>query len=157
MPRKEMPGFFCDSQGLSLMETVHMYGKAAINNEKRLFGLCILLLTVCAGSAFAEPATVTGSAPGMESVITATITIQRIFCVSKHSMKITKIPVNSAVEAARDNTSHIHTENSCFFLPAIWNISFCTNQPSAALCKFSEGCCSLSIDCNGVQREQYKN
>ena len=75
--------------------------------KKRLFGLCILLLTVCAGSAFAEPATVTGSAPGMESVITATITIQRIFCVSKHSMKITKIPVNSAVEAARDNTSHI--------------------------------------------------
>ncbi len=43
--------------------------------KKRLFGLCILLLTVCAGSAFAEPATVTGSAPGMESVITATITI----------------------------------------------------------------------------------
>lgn len=33
------------------------------------------MLTVCAGSAFAEPATVTGSAPGMESVITATITI----------------------------------------------------------------------------------
>ncbi len=44
--------------------------------KKRLFGLCILLLAVFAVSAVAEPATVTGSALGMESVVTATITME---------------------------------------------------------------------------------
>ena len=43
--------------------------------KKRLFFLCILLLAVCTGCAFAETATYTGSAPGMESVVTATITV----------------------------------------------------------------------------------
>lgn len=52
-----------------------MYGKVAINDEKKAFFLCILLLAVCTGCAFAETATYTGSAPGMESVVTATITV----------------------------------------------------------------------------------
>lgn len=43
--------------------------------KKGLFFLCILLPAVCTGSAFAEAAIFTGGASGLESVVTATITM----------------------------------------------------------------------------------